>query len=158
MPITLKTKTIFHCKCIRPECGHEWDALTKPQRCARCKRRQWNGEDHRLADPFGGVESEVAAGAKAPQLPGYLPLLRTLVAARRIIAKVIEDDGPCNHKRDDFKCVCEPTEVLANLDQRIQQLDILHPTYLKRKKEQKRNRAKSAAVKDGGEKWTLAES
>lgn len=137
MPITLKTKTVFHCKCIREECQHEWDALTKPQRCARCKYRTWNGEDHRFADPYDGVPlaSQIANGTGAPQLPGYLPTLATLRAAREIIAQVIENDGPCNHK--EAVCVCRPKEVLVNLDQRIEQLDVLRPkrsTYLARKR------------------------
>lgn len=43
MSITLRLKTVFHCRCIH--CGHQWEAERKPQRCARCKMRSWTGED-----------------------------------------------------------------------------------------------------------------
>jgi hypothetical protein len=137
VPITLKTITLFHCVCIR--CKHEWDSPTKPKRCAGCKYRTWNGEDHRFADPYDGVPqtSQIATGTDAPQLPNYLPLLGTLTAAREVVSKVVET-GPCKHKQ--FHCVCAATEVLADLDQRIEQLNAMRPlrkTYLTRKRRAK---------------------
>ena len=135
MPITLKTKTVFHCVCGRPECKHEWDAFTKPQRCAKCKYRTWNGEDYRSADPFDGVPfvSQIENGQKAPPLPAYLPMLTTLTAARAIVARTIENG---KRKREANKL----KEVLANLDSHIDQLNALRPlrsTYLKSKRNQK---------------------
>jgi hypothetical protein len=136
VPITLKTKTVFHCKCVR--CNYEWDADTKPKRCARCKIHTWNGEDHRFADPFYGVPlgSQIANGTEAPRLPGYLPLLETLVAAREVVAKVIEDIS----QHEEHFWLSHEKEVLANLDQRIEQLNVLRPlrsTYMKRRKKKK---------------------
>jgi len=138
MPITLKTMTVFHCKCIRPSCQHEWDAFTKPLRCARCKYRSWNGEDHRKPDPFENVPvaSQIATGTEAPQQPGHEPLLDSLVRAREVIALLIKQN-PCNHAHNE--CVCAEKDVLRQLDQRIEKLRALQPrrsTYLVKKKEE----------------------
>lgn len=51
MPFTLRTKTVYHCKCANEDCLWEWDADELPERCARCKRFTWNGTDDRFNDP-----------------------------------------------------------------------------------------------------------
>jgi hypothetical protein len=149
MPISLKVKTVFHCKCIY--CGWEWDADKKPKRCARhgCKLRGWNGEDHRLVDPYGGrrtaigkfvplspvpVPSQIENGTEAPRPPSSEALLDSLVKVRGIIAELIAQN-PCRHSKGE--CVCAEIEVLAEVDQQIEKLRALKPlrsTYLARKK------------------------
>jgi hypothetical protein len=148
MSISLRVKTVFHCKCIRPTCLHEWDALAKPKRCAKCKYKSWNGEDHRFVDPYGGrtaigqygplspvpVPSQIANGTEAPRPPSSEALLDSLIKVRGIIAELIAQN-PCHHSKGE--CVCAEIEVLAEVDQQIEKLKALKPlrsTYLAQKK------------------------
>ena len=46
------TRTMYqcHCECIDNDgkpCGHDWESPELPERCARCKRYTWNGNDRR---------------------------------------------------------------------------------------------------------------
>lgn len=138
MPITFKTRTVFHCVCIRPECRHEWDALKKPRRCAGCKYRSWNGEDHRLPDPYRGVPvaSQIENGKAAPSPPSTEALLDTLNTARTVIADLVASNSPCTHKKGE--CICKEKEFLTTIDQQIKSLKALLPrrsTYLVQKPE-----------------------
>ena len=130
MPISLRTKIVFHCKCIR--CGYEWDADKKPMRCAGCKYRTWNGEDQRRTDPFIGVPvpSQIKIGTEAPRPPSYEAIAELLTKSRGIIGDVIEQN-PCNHARN--LCVCAEKELTGQIDQQIEKIRALRPlrsTYL----------------------------
>lgn len=135
MPITLKTKTVFRCKCIL--CAHEWDADKKPFRCASCKNRRWNGEDHRYREPYQGfgdgvpVPSQIKTGDPAPRPPNNSALLETLINAKAIIEEVVEQN-PCDHKKK-TQCVCAEKELVTQIDTHINRLRGLKPkrsTYL----------------------------
>jgi hypothetical protein len=78
MTISIEERKVFVCQCVR--CGHKWEALKKPWRCASCKRRSWNGEDYRLPDPFHHVPrgSKIETGTEVPQTPGAIKRLRKL--------------------------------------------------------------------------------
>jgi hypothetical protein len=135
VPISLKTKIVFHCKCVH--CGHEWDADKKPKRCAAhgCKLRSWNGEDHRFQDPYDGVPipSQIEIGTKAPRPPSYEAMLDSLIKARGVIDVLIAQN-PCDHKNG--PCVCAEKELIAEMDQQIEKLKALKPlrsTYLVQK-------------------------
>jgi hypothetical protein len=132
MPISLKTKTIFHCRCVHEDCLHEWDADRKPRRCARCKRRSWNGEDHRFQDPWDGVPvaSQIKTGTKVPRPPSNEAMLDTFTKAKGVIEETIRQN-PCDHKKD--QCVCAEKELLANIAEHIERLSAMRPlrsTYL----------------------------
>lgn len=132
MPITVRTRAVFHCKCIHPECAHEWEAVKKPKRCAKCKRHTWNGEDHRYGDPFNGVpiRSQIKAGTEAPRLPSGESMLETFLKTKKIIEDIV-DQNPCDHNNN--VCVCTEKDVLAEIDQHIEKLRALLPrrsTYL----------------------------
>lgn len=123
--ITLKTRTYLHCKCDRPECGHEWDSFRvdakgnpiKPRRCAGCKYRLvWNSEDHRRRDPYKGALSY--ANGTVPQLRPK-DLLETFIATKAILEQLIADYGPCDHPK---ACVCEETGVLGKVNKQIDTL------------------------------------
>ena len=134
MPITVRTKSVFHCKCVL--CGYEWDADKKPKRCSSCKRRGWNGEDHRFSDPYGGVPipSQIEIGTEAPRPPSYETILESFIKARDIINTLIIQN-PCNHSKKD-ECVCEEIHVLAEIDEQVEKLKALRPlrsTYLVQK-------------------------
>jgi hypothetical protein len=146
MPISIKVKAVFSCKCIH--CGYEWEADTKPKRCADCKRRSWNGEDHRFANPYSGrdaqkrakalpevpVNFQIEIGTAAPRPPSYESMLGSFVKARTIIEDIIECN-PCNHKKD--QCVCAEIQALAEINLHIGKLIQLKPrrsTYLAQKK------------------------
>lgn len=136
--ITLETRTVFHCKCVRPECGWEWDALKKPRRCAKCKYRTWNGEDQRFTDPYtpNGSPwarkavppgSRIAIGKKVPsQPPSYREMLKTFTEARKIIDQVIFEYGACNHDKNE--CICAEVKTLANIDRQIRKLSTFTDT------------------------------
>jgi len=36
-------RKVYHCICERTQCRHDWYAWEKPDRCAKCKSRAWNG-------------------------------------------------------------------------------------------------------------------
>jgi len=131
--VRLETRTVFRCKCIR--CGHEWDALKKPFRCAKCKYRSWNGEDNRFRDPFDFTDNHYNAakgrvpassrfetGTEAPSLPPLKVLRETLAQARTIIHRLILDN-PCDHSKD--LCVCDEKRTLASIDRQIKKMDKL---------------------------------
>jgi hypothetical protein len=124
VPISLRTKTVFHCKCVHPDCAYEWDASKKPKRCAGCKRHTWNGEDQRTQDPFNKVPiiSQIETGTKAPVAPDSGAILGTFIKARRVISTLIGKNG---HRSGNA--------VLADIDQQIEELKKLQPrrsTYL----------------------------
>jgi hypothetical protein len=130
MPINLKIQTVFECKCIL--CGHEWEAKKKPFRCAGCKNRGWNGEDHRFQNPYHGIplKSQIKTGTEAPRPPNSLALLETLTNVKAVIEMIIAQN-PCDHKHN--QCVCEEKELVAQIDGHIARLDGLRPlrkTYL----------------------------
>jgi hypothetical protein len=134
VPITVRTKSVFHCKCVL--CGWDWDTEKKPKRCARCKRRGWNGEDHRFSDPYDGVPipSQIEIGTEAPRPPSYEAMLESFIKAQTIIDKLITDN-PCDHSKPG-ECACAEKEVLAEIDQQIEKLKALRPlrsTYLVQK-------------------------
>jgi hypothetical protein len=136
MSVTLKTKTVFHCRCVH--CGWEWDADAKPHRCAKCKIRSWNGEDHRFAEPYASVPflSQIETGTEAPRAPSYELMLEVFTEARTIIDDMIVGFGPCDHKKNE--CVCREKAFLLVLDQQIARLKALQPrrtTYLVKTKE-----------------------
>lgn len=125
--ITPQIRSVFHCRCER--CGWEWDADTKPDRCAKCKSRTWNGEDRRSPDPFDPngqspwtqrpvpIHSRIEAGSPPPQRPSLPAMLDTFVEAREIIDKLIADNGgpDDNDNRGEV-------EVLARIDRHIAKL------------------------------------
>ena len=121
MTIKLETRTVFRCKCVR--CKHEWDALKKPKRCAKCKYLTWNGEDHRFTDPYAKVPaaSQIETGKKAPSRLYPKAILDTFIKARVIINQLIHDN-PCEHAKG--ACVCNEREVLAEMDRQIAKLQI----------------------------------
>jgi hypothetical protein len=133
MPITIRTKAVFHCKCIR--CLYEWDADKKPRRCAGCKYRSWNGEDHRLPDPYIGVPvpSQIEAGTEAPRPPSYEGMLDTFTKSRQVIDELVRQN-PCDHKQS--LCVCAERGLVVEIDDHIEKLRGLRPlrsTYLVQK-------------------------
>jgi hypothetical protein len=112
--IATKLKTVFECRCERPECRHGWDALTKPKRCAKCKYYTWNGEDKRFTKRKRKVSgSRIKIGQKAPRAPRTEDLLESFTKARRIIAQIIEDNPGDN---------ASETEVVAQIDRHIAKL------------------------------------
>ena len=119
--IKLAVKTVFHCRCVR--CGHEWEAERKPSRCASCKYLSWNGEDKRFKNKYVATPpgSQIETGKSAPQFRPQA-ILQTLNDARQIVAKLIEDLGPCNHQNNE--CVCQETKTLAALDRQIASLQV----------------------------------
>lgn len=129
--ITVETRTVLHCKCERPECGHEWDSFRrdnktgklvseKPKRCAKCKYLGWNREDRRRSDPFEFAPPDaLAANGKVPQLRPK-DLLDTLTAAQEILQLLIADLGPCDHAKK--ICVCQETEALVKVNRQIKTL------------------------------------
>lgn len=136
MSIVLKLKTVFHCRC--KHCGHQWDAEVKPQRCAKCKYRSWNDEDHRYDDPYGNVpiRSQIENGTDAPPPPTLASLLSAFTGARKVIGTVIEDNPSpsCDHANG--KCFCPERSVLTEIEQQIDRLRGLQPrpdTYLVQK-------------------------
>jgi len=146
VPISLRTKTVFHCKCVR--CAYEWDAEKKPLRCASCKYRSWNGEDHRFLDPYDGVPvpSQIKVGTEAPRPPSYEGMLETFSRARVIIDQLITDN-PCDHSNG--LCVCAEKAVLAGIDLQIERLKALRPlrsTYLVQKNSQGEEPASEAVA------------
>jgi hypothetical protein len=146
VPISLKTKTVFHCKCIRPECLHEWDADTKPLRCAKCKYRTWNGEDHRRPDPYREVPvpSQIEVGTEAPRPPSYEGMLDSFTKARAVIYELIEQN-PCVHSKG--QCVCGEKELLTEIDKHLVRLMALRPlrsTYLVNKKRREEMKEEAA--------------
>jgi hypothetical protein len=132
MPISIRTKTLFHCTCVHEDCLHEWDASTKPRRCARCKRRSWNGEDHRFQDPYDGVpvKFQIKTGTEVPRPPSNESMLDTFIKARAVIEETVSQN-PCDHKHD--QCVCPEKELVTEIDKQIERLKALQPlrsTYL----------------------------
>jgi len=129
MPIIVRLKTLFHCKCIF--CGKEWDTDTVRGRCSRCKRTGWNGEDFRLPDPYRDVPvaSQIEIGTKVPAAPSIEALLEPLTIAQSIVSELIAQN-PCNHPE---QCVCAEKATLKQIDQQVEKLKALQPrrsTYL----------------------------
>jgi len=129
--IRLTTRSVYACKCDYPDCGHEWDALSKPKRCAGCKRRRWNSEDRRLPDPFQKVSprSKIRPDHKIPEQPSYKGMLDTFRQARRILQMTVEDN-PCDHQRG--ICVCEDKRVIENIDRYIRKLAVFQNAHQQR--------------------------
>ena len=130
MPVTVQviTKNVYRCKCRN--CGHVWDALLKPARCARCKARSWNGEDHRRINPYKNTPegSRIPTGKQPPQ-PRAKDLLATLQAARETLAMLVADN-PCNHKGKPCapgldQCAGADRAVLTALELHIAQLELV---------------------------------
>lgn len=120
MPITLRTKRVFDCKCIK--CGHEWSAEKKPGRCSSCKSRRWNGEDHRFQNPYNNknsnvpVRAQIKVGTLAPSGPNSAALLETLTSTKAIIEEILVHE---TYKRADLK------KLMPEIDEHIERLTAL---------------------------------
>ncbi len=67
MSFTKITKELYHCKCERPNCGHDWDSEVIPLRCPKCGSRAWNRPlkiERRKPITFDGITQSVYAWSK----------------------------------------------------------------------------------------------
>lgn len=115
--ITFVAQVILHCKCRH--CKHEWNAFELPDRCAGCKRRTWNGEDKRCLDSLHSP----LKGDQPPPDTCFRDVLDTLEQAKIVMEEVIQDCGPCDHKKK--ICVCEETSLLRDMNKHIEHLQAI---------------------------------
>jgi hypothetical protein len=73
--LTSALKPVNHCTCDLVLCQHQWDSLTVPAICPKCRSRTWNGERQRgrpkSATPKPPTKPQANSRKKRKDLPEY---------------------------------------------------------------------------------------